>query len=205
MLLLQQMQAVLRNCEWDDFEARYGHHRVRCVYRRAASESVFTPWVVIAPSIILQRLGVNGLGLYALRGFRRDDYIGKYDGTDEGHFETREEAHSSPRARQLLRRGHDKLLTVRANGPGVILLDGETGGPPFLQFCNDPRGTALTPNTEMTPYGYLRVTHSRVPAFRFDRTLEENSASELRWDYGDSYWAFHDQLGRNSQNAIECD
>ena len=202
------MQAALRNCEWDVFEAHYDHSSepVRCVYRRAANESKFSPWVLVGPSALMRRLGLSGLGLYALRGFKYGDYIGQFQGSDEGHFASREEAMSSRRARQLLRQGHDKLLTIRASkGPGVQLIDSETGGAPFLQYSNDPRNTALTPNTHVTPHGYMRVVHSRVSPFRFDRSLDENVSAELRWDYGSGYWDFHDGPSASEESDDESD
>ena len=64
-----------------------------------------------------------------------------------------------------------------------------------LQFANDPRGTRLRPNCEMTDAGYLRVTQTRVPAFDLTKSIEANAAAELRWDYGDGYWALFEALG----------
>ena len=73
-----------------------------------------------------------------------------------------------------------------------------------MQLCNDPRNSRLTPNTELSEYGWLRVTHARVPAFDLDKTLEENSGAELRWDYTDEYWDYHEALG-TSNEPIDVD
>ena len=67
---------------------------------------------------------------------------------------------------------------------GFDLLNGETGGPPYIQYCNDPRGTRLKANTQLTDGGWLRITAARVPPFDLEKTMEENVASELRWEYG---------------------
>ena len=199
--------AALRGCEWDEVVASWDHGpSVRYVYRRAAGARRFEPWVVVARSALLGRLGRVGLGLYAARGFREGAYVGRYDGALVGHFASREAALASGRARRRLRRGHDKLVTARAAGAaGVQLLDGDGGGAPYVQLANDPRGTRLTANAELTDFGYLRVTHARVPAFDLDRTPEENARSELRWAYGDDYWRHHEALGRSRERAIECD
>ena len=200
------MQRDLRNCEWDEFQASWDHGpSVTYVYRRVAGQSEFEPWVVVARSALLARLGVTGLGVYAARPFRQDEYIGKYDGSLVGHFGSREEAMTSAQARRLMRRGHDKLVTVRTSGSaGVDLLDGEHGGAPYIQLCNDPRNTRLGANAELSDYGWLRVTRARIPAFDLDKTIEQNLQSELRWEYGDDYWDFHESLGTH-ELPIECD
>ena len=157
-------------------------------------------------SAILRRLGRRGMGLYAGRSFTEGHYLGKYEGTLVGHYDTRHAALTTAETRRLLRRGHDKLVTVRAaQGPGFDLLDGESAGPPYLQMANDPRGTRLQPNVEVTEAGWMRVTRGRVPAFSVDKNLEENINSELRWDYGDDYWDLHTLLGTDSTHAIEVD
>ena len=84
------------------------------------------------------------------------------------------------------------------------MLDGEHGGAPFIQLCNDPRNTRLGANTALSDHGWLRVTHARIPAFDLDKTLEQNAQSELRFDYGDHYWDFHESLGTHAL-PIECD
>ena len=200
------MQRNLRNCEWDEFRASWDHGpSVTYVYRREAGQSEFQPWIVVTRSALLARLGVMGLGLYAARPFRRDEYIGKYDGSLVAHFGSRQEAMASAQARRLLRRGHDKLVTVRSSGSaGFDLLDGEHGGPPYVQLCNDPRNTRLAANTELSDHGWLRVSHAKIPAFDLDKTLEQNAQSELRFDYGDHYWDFHESLGTHAL-PIECD
>ena len=201
------MQSDLRNCEWDEFTAHWDHgpSPVKYVYRRVAGQTQFEPWAVVARSALLARLNITGLGLYAARSFRRGDYIGKYDGSVVGHFASREAAMASPQARRLLRRQHDKLVTVRVSGQaGFDLLDGENGGAPYVQLCNDPRNSRLTSNTELSEYGWLRVLHARVPAFDLDKTLEENSGAELRWDYTDEYWDYHEALG-TSNEPIDVD
>ena len=203
--------ADIRNSEWDEFKAQYvhgpsGQTTVTYVFRRRAGETEFRPWVVLGPSALLHRIGKSGLGLYAARGFKRGDYIGQYEGTNLGHFASRQEALDSNRAKYRLRRGNDKLITVRVSGTsGVDLIDGSTSGPPYISSCNDPRQIGrITANTELTEFGYLRVEHARIPAFDLDKSLAQNQQSELRWNYGgdEAYWNYQDQLGTSGQHAI---
>lgn len=161
---------------------------------------------MVAESAILRRLGKSGLGLYAARSFTEGDYIGKYEGRTIGHHSTQYTALTAPETRRLLRRSHDKLVVVRSStGPGFDLIDGENAGPPYLQMANDPRGTRLQPNVEVTQAGWMRVTATRIPAFSLKRTLEENIQSELRWNYGQDYWDLHEVLGTDASHAIEVD
>ena len=113
---------------------------------------------------------------------------------------------TAPEARDLLMHGHDKLITVRSpHGPGFHLLDGEGGGPPHVELCNDPRGTLLKANAELTDAGWLRVMQSRVPVFDLERSLQENARAELRITYDDDYWALHDVLGTSEEYALHVD
>ena len=84
-------------------------------------------------------------------------------------------------------------------------MDGESSGAPHIPMVNDPRGTALTPNAEITEGGYLRIVHARVPAFDLERTLQENARSELRIEYGSRYWKMMDALGTNVHNSIHVE
>jgi hypothetical protein len=114
------------------------------------------------------RVGVRGLGLYAARAFKFEDFLGRYDGQVVGTYASRAAALASPQCASRVRHGADKLITRRpSNGPGVELVDGATSGPPFLPRMNDPTrgGTRLQPNVELTPGGWVKVTQRRVPAF----------------------------------------
>ena len=202
------MHAMLRRSEWSEVKIHYEHGRspVTYVYRRDSASDQWEPWVVIAQSAILKRLGITGWGLYAARPFKRNDYVGKMGGTLVGHYATREAAMSAPEARRLLRRGHDKLITVRpSQGPGFDLIDGQGAGPPHIEMANDPRGTRLEPNTELSEYGWLSVTRGRVPAFSLAKTVEGNVDAELRWSYQESYWNLHELMGTDAAHAIEVD
>lgn len=200
------MQAAIRHSEWDEVRVRHRVDSIRYVYRRAPGASQFEPWVVVAPSAIMQRVGQHGLGLYAARTFQRGDYVGQYPRNEVARYPTRAAALAAPETRRLVRRGHDKLIVVRASqGPGFVLLDGEGGGPPHVELCNDPQGTALQPNAVLTDSGWLRIVQARVPAFDLSRSVAQNATSELRIDYGDEYWALQSELGRSATQAIEVD
>ena len=179
-------QAALRDAEWDVVDLRWEHgpSPVQCVFRR--TRGGWEPWVIVAQSAVMARAGREGLGLYAARSFKRDDYIGQYDGEVVGRFKSREEAVASVAARRLLAQGRDKLIT--RNRGAVELVDGENGGPPFLHRMNDPRGSGLRANVELTWGGWVMATQTRVPAFKLYRGTEANIASELRLSYTDEYW-----------------
>lgn len=206
------MTDAIRNSQWDECAVRYepandrAPSSVTYVFRRGAPAHAWEPWVVVAESALLRELGRSGLGLYAARPFKQDELVGRYDGTVVGTFESRQAALASPQARRLVRRGHDKIVTRRRDrGPGVELVDGVTSGAPYMMRINDPRGTRLRANVVLTDGGYVKVVQERVPAFDLDKTLEENRKSELRFDYGDGYWAMMDALGADAEHALEVD
>ena len=208
------MQQSLNNSEWDQCEVRVaGGSTATYVYRRAANSGragktgecahSFEPWVVVAPSAVMARCGYRGKGLYAARTFACDDYVGRYEGETIGHYPSRFAAMTSGEARRRVMRGHDKLVTLRAIGGGVHLVDGERGPPPFVQMCNDGRGTALSANCGITDAGWLRVLHARIPRFDPRKSIAENAHAELRIEYGDEYWALFDELGKSAAYAID--
>lgn len=202
------MYASLKASEWDETDLHYPHSsskRVTCVFRKGAPKHEWEPWVIVGESQILKSLGRTGRGLYAARSFARDALVGRYEGTVVGTYDSRRAAMDSDEARRLVHRGHDMLFTRKLPKGGVELLDGATAGPPHVPLVNDPRGTPLHPNAELTDGGYLRVVHARVPAFDLDKTLERNARSELRIDYGTRYWALMDQLGTSVEHALEAD
>ena len=71
------MQASVRNSEWDEVKVRYRDESIRFIYRRGPGTTHFEPWVVIAPSALMMRVGRLGLGLYAGRGFKKGDHMGR--------------------------------------------------------------------------------------------------------------------------------
>ena len=183
-------QRELRASEWDVDSLPWPHGPVQCVRRLGIHG--WEPWVVVARSAILHRMGKDGLGLFAARKFRRGDYVGLYDGKVIDTFPTRVDAIASTQCRHLVLQGHDKLITRRMpNGGGVGLVDGEHGGPPFLHRINDPRGTRLGKNVELTPGGWVRVTQQRMHVFDADKGIHANAGAELKLAYGDEYWDAH--------------
>ena len=206
-------QSALRDSEWDVADLHWeggprGARTVRCVFRRGANGGAWEPWVVEAESALLRRVGKRrSLGLYAARAFKFEDFLGRYDGHVVGTFASRDAALASPQCASRVRHGADKLITRRlSHGPGVELVDGETGGPPFLHRMNDPRGTRLQPNVELTPGGWVRVTQRRVAAFDLAAGLEGNVGAELRLSYGDDdYWDVMERLGGSAEYALEVD
>ena len=69
---------------------------------------------------------------------------------------------------------------------------------------NDPRGTRLQPNVELTLGGWVKVTQRRVAAFDLAADLEGNIGSELRLSYGgDEYWDLIARIGGSTEYALE--
>lgn len=170
--------------QWDEDALSPTETLVRA---KLPGQDTFFPWVIAGPSAILHTLGVTGRGLYAARPFKKGDILGRYGGTvvTPHPLPTREEAMSSPRVQSLVARGVDTLMVVRnPGGKGWNVIDGSTMGPPYLQFVNDPRGTRLHPNCEVTEAGYVKVIATRIPAFHPDRPIQ----SELRFPYGGGFW-----------------
>ena len=67
-------QRSLRESEWDVAALHWPHGQGQCVFRRGRGG--WEPWVVVARSAVLHRVRRDGLGLYASRPFRRDEYTG---------------------------------------------------------------------------------------------------------------------------------
>lgn len=181
--------------DWPNGPAQCKH--VTCVYRRSKPADEWQPWVVVAPSALLHRLGVSGRGLYAARAFRREERIGQYGGTVLGTFASRDEALASP----FCGPDRDKLITRRPSegGPGVQLVCGHAAGPPFLQLINDPRGTRLGANVRLTQGGWVIALRARAKRFDLRRGLEANIGAELRLAYGDDFWDGRDGDGREKK------
>jgi hypothetical protein len=208
-------QAALRASEWDVADVHWEHGATReqrsaqCVFRKGPPHHAWEPWVVVAESCILHRVGRRGLGLYwaGRRRLQQGDFVGLYEGAVVGTYPTRQAALDSPQCARLVRKGHDKLITRRPRdgGRGVELVDGDQGGGlPLLHYINDPRGTRLHPNVALTPGGYIQAVQARVPAFDLERDLEGNAASELRFSYGDEdYWDLMERLGTSAHYALD--
>jgi len=188
--------------EWDVARIHSDHvpsREVEVVFLRHAERRPrrFEAWVVVAPSAMLSSIGVAGRGLYAARSFRRGDYLGRYSGevVTPRPYRSREHALHSPETMARVSSGATSLMVVRSQGggPGWVVVDGAEAGPPFLQRINDPRGTRLRPNVEVTEHGFVRVIASRIEAFDPEQPL--STKSELRFEYGEEYWQTQALLG----------
>ena len=189
-------RAVLADTEWEvvDLHWEHGPSPIQCVYRCVCGER--EPWVIVAQSALMKRLGLDGLGLYAARKFSTKQgndaipkdrrYIGRYDGTVIGKWPSRKLALSSTEARHLHAHGHDKLITLN----GGMLVDGENGGPPFLHRMNDAKGSRYRKNVALTSSGWAMILRSSIPAFDLSKDAKGNINSELRVDYNEEYWNY---------------
>ena len=159
---------------------------------------------------MLHRAGAQGHGLYVAKHTVKDAVLGRYEGKVVDHYDTRHEALHSRSAARLVRKGVDKILTVRARdgGTGWDLLDGSDTAttPPCIPLVNDRRNTRprLMPNCVLSEHGYLKVTRSAMPAFNLNAPIEDNVDSELRTDYGEDFWSLVERVGTN-EVPLECD
>jgi hypothetical protein len=126
------------------------------------------------PWISVRRSGVHGYGLFAERDFPKGTIVGQYEGTVCGVFKSQDDAIAFG---VRLHPSRTMLLVVHLPEGGFQLIDGASGGPPFMQFVNDPRGTGRRANMNMTKYGAMK-TCCAVPR-----------GTELLWRYGSSYWS----------------
>ena len=91
----------------------------------------------------------------------------------------------------------DKLVALKSGsvgsgGRGWCVVDGTESAdkPPYIPLINDVRGTRMKANCVLTEGGYLDViAEGGVPPFQPDKPAEENVDSELRIEYGDSFWS----------------
>ena len=193
----------LKQSQWDVAKLWWDRENqtVECVFRGPEWE----PWVIVAESALMRRVGRRGLGLYAARAMRRDDYVGLYEGEVVGTYSSRTEALRAKECHDRVRRGVDKMITRNATGGGVELVDGTRGGPPFLHRINDPQGTRFQPNVNLTPGGYIRVVQAHIPPYSLDKSIEENIGAELRFSYGDEFWELHSRLGNSADYDLHVD
>ena len=185
---MQELQGV----EWDTIPVLWkngpaGFQNATVVNHKTPS-TPWKPWLIVAESALLNSMGFKGQGLYAAKAFSKDSVMGRYEGKVVGVFKSRAEALESDVTKRLVWMQQDKLITRQRKSGGVELVDGETQGPPFLAKVNDPRGTKLQPNVFISPFGYMKVSQTRVPAFDFGKDLIGNKQAELRYSYGSQYW-----------------
>lgn len=198
--------ASIRESDWDIVDVSYRNRTIKYIYRREQGK-LWVPWLVLAPSAALERVGKSGLGVYVAKHTRKDTVLGRYEGRRCAHYDTREEAMSSREAQRLVRRGGDKVVALRSrDGAGYDVVDGSTAqdAPPCIPYVNDRRGTRCMPNCVLTEHGYLKVIRASMPAFNLNATIADNNDSECRIDYGKFYWDLIDMIG--SEDApLECD
>jgi hypothetical protein len=172
------------------------------IYTRDAALG-WLPYLLVAESTLLIRAGASrGLGVYALKRFRgprepgenNGDVIGHYGGTVLASASTRKEANE--RAQTFVQQGRQYLLAIRIHGhAGWYVVDGEHQSVlPMLNRVNDPRGTPFAPRCTVSEFGAFRAARD-IPPLDWTRPLSEQAASELSFEYGDSYWETHRLLG----------
>ena len=164
------------------------------VFARMPGGFEYRPWVVVTESAILRRVGAPpGLGAYSGRRLKRGDILGRYSGTvvNKEPFRTKDEAIAAMSDR--VHKGANMLLVLRTARAkkGWDVIDGKDGPAPYFQYANDPRGSRLSPNIELSEYGILRVRAASIPGFDSDKSIEDNIGSELRWNYQPDYWNVH--------------
>ena len=97
------------------------------------------------------------------------------------------------------------MLLMRISGrPGVSVVDGEKGGPPFLQYANDARNlNGYVNNVQFSEKGIARATRA-VKAADLDvmRSFDDIKESELLASYGEGFWRVHDTLGARENPVV---
>ena len=149
----------------------------QCVY--------WAPWVIQAPSKLLQNRGLKGWGLYAARTFRKGDVIGWYSGR---RIPSADSSFPSALAARVaaafylrgLADGPDKELSrsmsqIQRHGDDYWVIDGSHGSEPFCQMINSPAG-GDAPNLRLLPNGVLEVIARQIAPL-----------SELLFEYGEWY------------------
>ena len=126
--------------------------KVTILYKRVGSR--WRPWVAVTRSCALASVGINTLGLYTLQdlrprsqtrlGYRAGTRIGRYTGKVLGSFADANSREAKQKMAEWARSGKAHLLMMKIAGrPGVSVVDGKDGGPPFLQFANDARNLGM--------------------------------------------------------------
>lgn len=181
-----------------------------CLYVfRVHSSGVLDPWVVVGPSAALQLVGVEGLGVYGWSDrFVQDMAVGVYVGSVLGATQhpnvqrlCTSEPHSvAPWDTLIELQGHlisgrhspytERRLDAWVNG--TVLFPEEHVDWPGMHahLMNDAhRIRGCHNNVQVTqPDGVVQALCS-IPPFDTRLALCENIASELLWDYGDTFWS----------------
>lgn len=194
-----------RSLELDYFQYANGDVDI---YRRIRNKWVL--WVLVRDSAAMARVNAHGKGLYAARGFNRDEFIGRYVGKILGKA-------TDPKVeKDVERRSHmlDGDAIINVNGyyvdgrarvqsndaqtskfGRIVLAQPQWKWPGvYAHIANDATGTGLSNNCLVTEGGYMHAT-KRIPKFNFGADVHNNSASELLWSYGEGYWANQGKLG----------
>ena len=125
----------------------------KVVYHKVKSE--WTQWFEIKQSTIKNA----GLGLFALRSFKEDDFIGKYDGTI---------LNTNPINQQT------RNYTLKI---GETYINGRNGKLGYVHKANDARNSKRN-QCYITQGGYVKVYH--------DKKIRKNT--EIFISYGEKYW-----------------
>ena len=187
--------------------------KVTIVYKRVGSR--WKPWVAVTRSCALASAGLLGLGLYTLQdlrprsqtrlGYRAGTRVGRYTGTVLGEFTDPDSRKAKQKMAEWARSGKAHLLLMKISGrPGVSVVDGKDGGPPFLQYANDARNlTGYVNNIQFSTNGVATATRA-VPAADLDsvRSFDDIAGSELLASYGESFWRVHDTLGARENPVV---
>ena len=107
------------------------------IYVRRPGNSLFEPWLVIAPSAVMNRVGRRGMGMYAGMRFKDGDIVGRYEGNVVGTYASKDTAINSNTVKRLVRGGADKLRIMRSPEEGWDVVDGDSAPLPTLSLVNE--------------------------------------------------------------------
>lgn len=171
----------------------------------------WVPFLMVAPSAVLQSNGHSGSGLFSLISYAADSEtrIGRYTGSVVARFADPESRSAKEAMARYAQEDRQHLLLMRVNdGEDMALVDGVGGSLPKISMVNDARGLH-SPDNPHTPMrnntrfgkdgrGFLYKMPGRaIPAADLAATsLTELWRSELLVSYSSFFWNMQKRLGQ---------
>lgn len=167
--------------------------------------------LLVRPSALLQELGYEGLGLFAARPLARNYSLGYYSGLVLARSRRMQRCmfilQRQKRDQYLLdmtsmipnpQNDEEEEFTIDPLYPlqsdndqqrdfGYIPFPNAQYEYPgsYLHYINDPRGSEHPPNVNISKEGEAKTI---LPIPAYDPAHPNNIASEILWNYGESYW-----------------
>ena len=182
---------------------------VEIINRRKGGKWI--PFLMVAPSAVLQSNGHSGSGLFSLISYAADSEarIGRYTGTVVTRFADSESRSAKEAMARYAQEDRQHLLLMRVHdGEDMALVDGVACSLPKISMVNDARGM-YSPDNPHTPLrnntrfgkdgkGYLYKMPGRaIPAADLTATsISELWRSELLVSYSSFFWNTQKRIGK---------